>query len=83
MSGLGENLIVTIAKNMNDDYSKREIDHFVKDIKETLERIEIQTTKHNGRLSKVERILLILGTAVGVLLVTNGSQLLGFFKLII
>ena len=36
------------------DYSKREVDEFMRDIKETLERIEAQTMKTNGRVSALE-----------------------------
>ena len=47
---------------MNENpYSNRELDHYFKDLFEkmgkqdkTLERIEVQTTKHNGRMSKLE-----------------------------
>lgn len=42
-----------------------------------------QTTKHNGRLTKVERILLILGCVTGTLLIVNGSELLNFLKSVI
>ena len=43
------------------NYSKRELDHFLGDIKshlsrqdDTLTKILVQTTKHNGRMSKLE-----------------------------
>lgn len=39
---------------MEQDYSKREIDEFMKDIKDTLQRIEMQTTRTNGRVSSLE-----------------------------
>lgn len=39
----------------NQDYSKREIDEKFTDIKESLNRIEVQTTKHNGRLTRIEK----------------------------
>lgn len=40
---------------MNEDhYSNREIDAHFKEIKEVLARIETQTTKTNGRVSKLE-----------------------------
>lgn len=68
---------------MEEDYSKRELDEKFKDFKEQLDRIETQTTKHNGRMQKVERVLLIVGTAVAVLLITNGSQFIVFLKGII
>lgn len=67
----------------NEPYHKRELDHIFKDIKDSLDRIEEQTTRHNGRLTKVERILLILGCVTGTILVVNGSELVGFLKGII
>lgn len=39
---------------MNQDYSNREIDAHFSDIKETLARIETQTTKTNGRVTSLE-----------------------------
>lgn len=41
-------------KVLEDRYSNREVDVFFKDIRESLGRIEAQTTKTNGRVSKVE-----------------------------
>jgi len=67
---------------MDIEYSKRELDHMFNDIKLQLDRIEHQTTKHNGRLSKVEKILLILGTATIVLLVVSGSKFVDFLMAI-
>jgi len=64
-------------------YKNREIDEKFNDIMKELKEIKIQTTKHNGRMQKVERVLLILGTATGVLLITNGSSLITFLKAII
>ena len=64
-------------------YKNREIDEKFNDIMKELKEIKIQTTKHNGRMQKMERILLIVGTATGVLLVTNGSTLLTFLQTII
>lgn len=72
------------------DYTKREVDTLVKDIYETLNRIELQTTKTNGsvarltsRADKTEKILYVVGTIVGTLLLTNSSELISIFKLII
>lgn len=48
-----------------------------------LEKILIQTTKHNGRLSKVERTLLIIGCVTGTLLLVNGSSFVDFILKII
>lgn len=40
---------------MDDDrYNNREIDHFLSDMKAQLDRIEIQTTKTNGRTNANE-----------------------------
>ena len=68
---------------MEQPYANREIDEMMRDIKDSLSRIEVQTTKHNGRLSKVERALLIFGTATGVLLATSGSEVIKFLTSII
>lgn len=66
-------------------YSKNEIDMKFKNrdlmfehVDEKLERILVQTTMHNGRLKKIEKCLIIVGTAVAVLLITNGSEFIGF-----
>lgn len=68
---------------MEEDYSKREIDEKFTDIKEALVRIEAQTSKTNGRVTRLEKILLISGTVIIVLLVTSGSELLQVFKILI
>ena len=67
----------------NDDYSKREIDHIIDDIQKNLVLILAQTTKHNGRLTKVERILLVVGCVSGTILLMNGSELIAILKLFI
>ena len=57
------------------NYSKRELDHYFKDIKDTLnkqnqvlERIENQTTKTNGRVSRLEFWRNAIGWAFGVIM---------------
>ncbi len=52
-------------------------DNFM-EVRNFLAEIKTQTTEHNHRMSKIERTLLIVGTVVLVLLVTNGSKLLDF-----
>lgn len=64
-------------------YSKREQDEWRQDVREALARIEAQTTKTNGRVTRQERIMLVVGTVVGVLLITNGSELVSFLRGII
>jgi hypothetical protein len=39
---------------MTENYSNREIDHYFLDIKKSLNRIEAQTIKTNGRVNKLE-----------------------------
>lgn len=68
---------------MTEDYSKREIDHFMNDIRLTLTRIEEQTLKTNGRVTLLEKIVLIVGCITGTILLMNGSELISFFKLLI
>lgn len=65
---------------MEKDYSKREIDEKFTDIIKGLDRIEVQTTKHNGRLTKVERYIYTVGGAVGILGFLVGAKLLTFIK---
>ncbi len=54
-------------ENKDTPYMKREIDEKFMDIKSSLDRIEIQTTKHNGRLSSVEKVQYLAMGGVGVL----------------
>lgn len=42
-----------------------------------------QVTYTNGKVRNISKVLLIVGTVVGVLLITNGSELLKFVLQII
>lgn len=48
------------------DYSKREVDEKFTDIKGALMRIETQTSKTNGRVTRLEKLVLIVGVTVVV-----------------
>lgn len=52
--------------NMEQQYSSRELDHYFKDIRETLGEIKEQTVKTNGRVSRLEnwRWLLMGGMSI-------------------
>ena len=65
-------------KKAMDDYNPQLIEHRFNDIKASLDRIELQTTEHNHRLTKIERTMLIVGTATFVLLIVNGSKFVEF-----
>lgn len=64
-------------------YSNREIDAMLKPVHEKLDLILGQTTRHNGRLTKVERVLLVVGCVSGTILLMNGSELYKFILTII
>lgn len=63
---------------MDEDYSKREIDGFIANIAGSLSRIEAQTINTNGRVTRIEKVILIATTAAVVYLVTKQSPLLDF-----
>lgn len=67
---------------MEEPYNKREQDAFRQDILDGLGRIEAQTTKTNGRVSKLERNMLIVGTAVAVIVSLKFPSLLPLLNLI-
>ena len=52
-SGLVSDIKKDIAE-LKSNYSKREIDHFMSEIKENTVKILEQTTKHNARMIKIE-----------------------------
>jgi hypothetical protein len=77
-----------IESKQNGEYMKDQLEHqkFTDGMKSVHEKLDIlikQTTKTNGTVRLHTKILLVFGTAVGVLLVTNGSSLVKFLELII
>lgn len=68
---------------MQEPYNKREVDTLLQNIYEKLERIEEQTTKHNGRMTKIERYLLVIGCVAGTLLIVSGSEFIQLLKVFI
>lgn len=74
------------AHDIKDNFRFKEVADATKELRRDLlnpeegilPRIEEQTKKHNGRLTKLEKIMWVVGTAVVVLGVTNS----GFVKII-
>lgn len=75
-------------------YTKRELDHYFNDFKAQLNRIEEDNNDGfykvharlditNGKVNRHTKILLVVGTTVGVLLATSGSELLDFILKVI
>lgn len=64
-------------------YTSRELDHMFNDIKETLNRIEKQTTKTNGRVTLLERTLLVVAAITGTVAVIYFPQIISAIKLFI
>lgn len=58
---------------MDENYKKRELDHFFEDITERLERIETQTTATNGKVKKHEWNFKALWWGAGALLAVTGT----------
>ncbi len=51
-------------------------------VKQTLDEIKSQTIKTNGRVTKMERNMLIVGTAVIVIILLKVPELLPLLRLI-
>lgn len=65
---------------MEKQYSNREIDEKNKDVFATLQRIEAQTTKTNGRVTKLERWMYGVAGAITILGFLIGAKLLTFIQ---
>lgn len=66
----------------NHPYTKREQDEQWARIANALSRIEIQTTTTNGRVSKLEKHMLVVGTAIAVLIVIKFPELIALLKFV-
>ena len=74
---------VNITDMTETPFTNRELDHYFKDIRSDISEIKEQTKKTNGVVTMHTKVLLVFGTALTVLLITNGSELIKVFKLII
>lgn len=63
------------------DYSNRELDSHFDVIKETLDRIEKQVLKTNGRVNKLERNMLIVSCVIGTILFMKYPDIISVIKL--
>ena len=86
-----------IATIKAEAYQKQDAFDYHSDISDTLAKLHIATDEntrelkeqhatlksHNGRLTKVEKIMLIVGSVTVTLLVVNGSKLLAVIGILI
>jgi len=77
------NLVSDIKRELRDNYSKRELDHYFSDLKQDMLDIKEQTIFTNGKVRLHSKILLVVGTAILMLLATSGSEFIQFIKLIL
>lgn len=68
---------------MDDNYKKRELDHFFGDVRKDIKEIKVQVTAINGKVKMITKVGLVLGAVVGTLLITNGSEVIHLFMAII
>lgn len=66
-----------------DDYSNRELDSHFSLVKDALQRIEAQTTKTNGRVTRLERNLLIIACILATTFIIKFPQVLDAVKIFI
>lgn len=62
----------------DEPFKNREILEMFGDVKKTLGEIKEQTTKTNGRVTRLERVMLVLITAVIVIIGTNNPSISHF-----
>jgi hypothetical protein len=67
---------------MDAPYSNRELDSKFRSIDEKLDQILSQTTKHNGRMTRMEKTMLVVGTAVVVLVALKFPELLAVIRIL-
>jgi vacuolar-type H+-ATPase catalytic subunit A/Vma1 len=83
-------ILEDIQGTLKENYSKREIDEKERDTMERFDRQDkvlnqllTQVTYTNGQVKLHAKVLLVVGSILATLLVTNGSELLTLFKAII
>lgn len=54
-----------------DRYTTRELEHYFGDLKTDIAEIKTQTIKTNGRVTKLEKYLLIVGCVTGTLVLVK------------
>jgi len=74
---------MSAQNDMDEPYKNREIDEKFGDIMDSLGRIEEQTTRHNGRLTRLEKITWIVGTAIVVLAVSGNAKLVSILQMML
>jgi len=65
---------------MESNYNKREIDLMFGETHEKLDKILVQTTRHNGRLTKLERFMWTLSGAIAIFGCIEFESIINLFK---
>lgn len=61
-------------------YNREAMDLHLEQINSALTRIETQTIRTNGRVSKLERNLIVIVCVVGTMLIMSGSRFIDLIK---